>query len=278
MCSLFSPQNCPFPWGSWTPSNTCSLSPPKSTAKTTWRSVTSDIRCLRRMLTYLLTPVKNYRTLLEQSFTVHMLTTTTTFKLIPRLHNTIGFQTVVQPIWQPAASCKQTSNRVEQTATVRSTGCQTGLYNRFDNRLYTQYSRLSNRLSNSCMLVYTIQLVVKPVWQQVVSCKWGLRKHRSSAQPCYLGLHGVCSVIKAVRPRWENLEHREVVAAVSEQLFQLRNPRENKILGHHQRHVWMLQNQQCQNTESKYSATTQQRRKGKPLSLLKTQLNSRLHS
>ena len=39
-------------------------------------------------------------------------------------------------------------NRVERTATVRSTGCHTGLYNRFDNRLYTRYGRLSNRLSN----------------------------------------------------------------------------------------------------------------------------------
>jgi len=39
-------------------------------------------------------------------------------------------------------------NRVERTANVRSTGCQTGLYNRFDNRLNTRYSRLSNRLSN----------------------------------------------------------------------------------------------------------------------------------
>ena len=27
-------------------------------------------------------------------------------------------------------------SRVERTATVRSTGCQTGLYNPFDNRLY----------------------------------------------------------------------------------------------------------------------------------------------
>jgi len=66
----------------------------------------------------------------------------------------------VQLVWQPAVSCKQTSNRlsnrfdnrfnnrVEGTATVRSTGCQTGLYNRFDNRLYTRYSRLWNRLSN----------------------------------------------------------------------------------------------------------------------------------
>jgi len=39
-------------------------------------------------------------------------------------------------------------NRVERTGTVRSTGCQTELYNRFDNRLYTRYSRMSNRLSN----------------------------------------------------------------------------------------------------------------------------------
>jgi len=39
-------------------------------------------------------------------------------------------------------------NRVERTATVRSTGCETGLYNRFHNRLYTRHSRLSNWLSN----------------------------------------------------------------------------------------------------------------------------------
>jgi len=37
---------------------------------------------------------------------------------------------------------------VERTATVRSTGCQTALYNRFDNRLYTRYSRLSNQFEN----------------------------------------------------------------------------------------------------------------------------------
>jgi len=29
-----------------------------------------------------------------------------------------------------------------------TTGCQTGLYNRFDNRLYTRYSQFSKRLSN----------------------------------------------------------------------------------------------------------------------------------
>jgi len=55
----------------------------------------------------------------------------------------------VKPVWQPCWMNSHCSvNRVEQTATVRSTGCQTGLYNRFDNRLYTRYSRLSNRLLN----------------------------------------------------------------------------------------------------------------------------------
>jgi len=61
---------------------------------------------------------------------------------------------------QPAVSCKQTSNRlsnrlsngfdnrIERTTTVRSTGSRTGLYNRFDNRLYTRYNRLSNRFDN----------------------------------------------------------------------------------------------------------------------------------
>jgi len=42
---------------------------------------------------------------------------------------------------------KRFDNRVERTA-VRSTGFQTRLYNWFDNRLYTRYSRLSSRLSN----------------------------------------------------------------------------------------------------------------------------------
>jgi len=43
---------------------------------------------------------------------------------------------------------KRFDNRVERTATVCSTGCQTGLYNRFDNGLYTRYSRLSNGFDN----------------------------------------------------------------------------------------------------------------------------------
>ena len=42
----------------------------------------------------------------------------------------------------------QFDNHVERTATVRSTGCQTGLYNLFDNWLYTRYNRLSNEFDN----------------------------------------------------------------------------------------------------------------------------------
>jgi len=42
------------------------------------------------------------------------------------------------PVWQPCWT-----NRL-----FVQHGCQTGLYNRFDNRLYTRYSHLSNRLSN----------------------------------------------------------------------------------------------------------------------------------
>jgi len=115
-------------------------------------------------------------------------------------------QPVVKPDWHPAVSCKQTSNwfdnpfdnRVEQTATVRSTGCQTGLYNRFDNRLYTRYNRLSNGFENrlnvcihdtlttGCVVYTDIYPVVKPiwqpVWQRVASCKWGFAVQCSSVQ------------------------------------------------------------------------------------------------
>ena len=49
-----------------------------------------------------------------------------------------------QPVWQPCWTSSHCSfNRVERTATVRSTGCQTGLYNRFDNRLYRVNRALS---------------------------------------------------------------------------------------------------------------------------------------
>ena len=102
-------------------------------------------------------------------------------------------QPVVQRVWQP----------VERTATVCSIGCQTGLYNlfdiQFDNRLYTiqpvvnpvakwvsqpveylytRYNLLSNRFDNPLYRVYKHSAVWQPVWQQVVSCKWGLRQVR----------------------------------------------------------------------------------------------------
>jgi len=54
-------------------------------------------------------------------------------------------------------------NRVERTA-VRSTGCQTGLYNRFD----------KHGLTTGWMFVYTIQPVVKRIWQPVWQWVWQL--------------------------------------------------------------------------------------------------------
>ena len=90
----------------------------------------------------------------------------------PRLHDTTGCQTflrLLKTVWQPAVSCKQTSNRlssrlsngfdsrfdnrVERTAVrstaVRSTGCQTGLYNWQPVVSCTQtYTRLWNRSDN----------------------------------------------------------------------------------------------------------------------------------
>jgi len=46
---------------------------------------------------------------------------------------------VVKPVCQTGLTTGWTTVLNEQT--VRSTGCQTGLCNRFDNRLYTRYSR-----------------------------------------------------------------------------------------------------------------------------------------
>jgi len=58
--------------------------------------------------------------------------------IIPRLHDTNRLSNRLSNPFD-----NRFDNRVERTATVRSTGCQTGLYNRFDDRLYTRYSRLS---------------------------------------------------------------------------------------------------------------------------------------
>jgi len=100
---------------------------------------------------------------------------------------------VVQPVWQPAVSCKQTSNRLSnrfdnrvERAAVRSAGCQTGLYNRIDNgvgnRLYRVYKHLPGW---------------QPVWQQVVSCKRGLTNHHS-VECCNPKSHP-----RGSRPSWQ---------------------------------------------------------------------------
>jgi len=69
-----------------------------------------------------------------------------------RLFNGLcGLTTAVK---QPAASCKQ-----------NSTGCQTGW---------------TTGLTTGWMFVYSMQPVIQPVWQPVVSCKRGLRVVRAS--------------------------------------------------------------------------------------------------
>jgi len=66
----------------------------------------------------------------------------TPFTRYNRLLNRFGCQTGY-PTGCQTGLYNRFVNRVERTATVRSTGCQTRLYNRFDNRLYTRYSRLT---------------------------------------------------------------------------------------------------------------------------------------
>jgi len=59
----------------------------------------------------------------------------------------------VQPVVKPGCTTGLTAGCIHDTAGCE-TGCQTGL-------------------TTGWMFVYTIQPVVKPVWQQVVSCKGG---------------------------------------------------------------------------------------------------------
>jgi len=111
-------------------------------------------------------------------------------ELIPRLHDTTGCQTGsnlynrFDNLWQPAVSCKQTSNRLD--VCLHDAGCQTGLYlyNRFDKpvqpvwqtgctKSHCSFNRLSNRVVQPVWqpAAYTIQpvvkLVVKRVWQRL---------------------------------------------------------------------------------------------------------------
>ena len=98
-------------------------------------------------------------------------------KLVEFSYPAYTIQPVVQPYWQPAVSCKQTSirllnrlsNRIDNRLDVclhDTAGCQTGLYNRFDIRVERiRSTRLSNRVVQLVWqpAVYTIQPVVKPV-------------------------------------------------------------------------------------------------------------------
>jgi len=84
-------------------------------------------------------------------------------------------QPVVKRVWQPCST---------QTATVRSTGCETGSYNRFDNRLNVCIhdttgceTGLTTELTTGCIVYTNIYPVVKPVWPPVVSCKRGLTRY-----------------------------------------------------------------------------------------------------
>jgi len=92
-----------------------------------------------------------------------------------------NIQPAVKPVWQPVWQ----NGCIVYTAGCQ-TGCHTGLYNRFDKHgLTTGCIHDTAVLSNGCqtgltagwMFVYTIQPVVKPVWQRVwqpvVSCKRG---------------------------------------------------------------------------------------------------------
>ena len=71
------------------------------------------------------------------------------------------------PVWQP----------VERTA-VRSTRLSNRYLSRYTNNIESVngcQTCFTTNLTTGWMFVYTIQPVVKPVWQQVVSCKRGLR-------------------------------------------------------------------------------------------------------
>ena len=60
------------------------------------------------------------------------------------------------------------------TVIVYTAGCHTGCTTRFDNRLNEQWLFVQHGcqtgFTTGCMFVYTIQPVVQPLWQPVVSC------------------------------------------------------------------------------------------------------------
>jgi len=96
------------------------------------------------------TPFTRYNLKAESLYTRYSRLSNRLYRVNGLKHST-GCQTglatgcsIVQPVGQPAASCKQTSNRLS--------GCTTGL-------------------TIGWMFVYIMQPVAKQVWQPVVSCK-----------------------------------------------------------------------------------------------------------
>ena len=77
-------------------------------------------------------------------------------------------KTVVQLVWQPAVSCKQTSNRLSNRL---SNGFDSRFDNGFNNRLYRVYKHLPGLTTH---------------WQQVVSCKRGLIHRQYHRNWCLL--------------------------------------------------------------------------------------------
>ena len=142
-------------------------------------------------------------------------TVTLPMTLKPRLHDTAGCQTVVQPRWQPVVSCRQTSNRLSNRLSNRfdkhslttvlneqplfvqpvvkpgcTTGSTTGCIH--DTAVCQNQQRKMMCVWASLSPVYTIQPVVKPVVKpDLQPGKWLYRvdKHPTGCQiSCQTGL------------------------------------------------------------------------------------------
>ena len=96
-----------------------------------------------------------------------------------------NIQLVVKPVWPPvwqtAVSCIQLVVKpVVQPSLAtgwRNSDCSFNTVVKLVVWLYIDYEHSTScqtRLTTGWMFVYTIQPVVQPVWQPVVSCKWGI--------------------------------------------------------------------------------------------------------
>jgi len=79
---------------------------------------------------------------------------------------------IVKPVWQPGKCLYTRYNRLynpvwQPNELFIQHGCQTGLYNRFDNRVEQTVAVVC---ATGCLYNQ-----LSPVWQLVVSCEWGFR-------------------------------------------------------------------------------------------------------